>query len=564
MSWLVALPIMLPLATASVALLGRRSRAWQAGVSLLGAMALLGCASALLAHVDAQGFAVLHVGQWPAPFGIALAADRFSAIMVLVTAIAGLVAMLYALAEQRRDCRRGGPDRPMILPVMHMLLMGVCGAFLTADLFNLYVWFEVLLMASFVLLALGNTPAQLSATLKYVCLNLLSSAFFLVGAGLLYGLVGTLNMADLARIVPTLPPSGDLLAVSALFLAGFGIKAALFPVFFWLPASYHTPSFAASALFAALLTKVGMYSIYRTFTGPLAAPIAEFRDLLGVLAAASMVVGVLGAASQMQFRRILAFHSVSQMGYLLMGLAVGTPAALAAGIFFFLHHALVKANLFLVAGAVHHATGSNHLKDDQIAGLMRRSPLLAVAFLVTALSLAGLPPMSGFPAKLGLIIAGVDQREWLLVGVATGVGLLTLFSMVKIWAEVFWREPPSPAGRGRHADGHHPHVPHDPHDPHADHADHAAGAPPPGPAPRLGAMLSIPFVLAVGAVALGVFASPVLDLCRRAADQLADPGQAIRAVDPKPPAGRGRPSAHAPATRPATVPPPAPIGEVRP
>jgi multicomponent Na+:H+ antiporter subunit D len=511
MTWLVALPLVIPLAAAALAAMGRAGGAWQRWVSISGAVALLGAATALLVETDGTGHIVLHVGDWHAPFGIALVADRLGALMVLLTAAAGLWCMLYALREQRP--RPEGPQRPFLLPMMNFLLMGVCGAFLTGDLFNLYVWFEVLLMASFVLLTLGNTRAQLIGTLKYVVLNLLSSLTFLSAAGIIYGLYGTLNFADLARVTAAGGNTPEAMAAAVMLLVGFGIKAALVPVFFWLPASYHTPSFAVSALCSALLTKVGVYSIFRLCT--LAFPVQgeAWRDsgVLAVLAAVSMVVGVLGAASQQHVRRILAFHSVSQMGYVLMGLAIGTPAGMAAAVLFFLHHAVVKSNLFLIAGAMQERTGSNHLKDPAIAGLLRASPLLAAAFLVTALSLAGIPPMSGFAGKLGLIVAGVDARSWWLVGVATGVGLLTTFSMVKIWAEAFWREPvEAPA-----ADGH-------------QHAQPAAT-----PGPRLGLMLTVPLALTGLTLAMGLAAGPLAALCGRAGEQLADPSAYIKAVSPK-------------------------------
>ncbi|MCA3005892.1 MAG: Na+/H+ antiporter subunit D [Planctomycetaceae bacterium] len=519
MTWLVALPLVIPLAAAAVGALGRSGGAWQRWVSVGGAAGLLGAAIALLVEVDRVGHIVLHVGNWHAPFGIALVADRFGALMVTLTAAAGLWCMIYALREQRPGPEASGrPERPFLLPMMNFLLMGVCGAFLTGDLFNLYVWFEVLLMASFVLLTLGNTRAQLVGTLKYVVLNLLSSLTFLSAAGIVYGLYGTLNFADLGRATAVggaggVGASPEAMAAAVMLLVGFGIKAALVPVFFWLPASYHTPSFAVSALCSALLTKVGVYSIFRlcTLAFPLQGEALRESGVLAVLAAVSMVVGVLGAASQQQVRRILAFHSVSQMGYILMGLAIGTPAGMAAAVLFFLHHAVVKSNLFLIAGAMQERTGSNHLKDPAIAGLMRASPLLAAAFLLTALSLAGIPPMSGFAGKLGLIASGVDAGAWWLVGIAAGVGLLTTFSMVKIWSEAFWREPGGEAA----ADG------------------HGAVTPAAAGSGGLGLMLGVPVALAGLTLVMGVAAGPLAAMCTRAGAQLADPSAYITAVSPK-------------------------------
>lgn len=497
MIWTIAMPLIVPLATACACLwLWTMPRA-QVAISLLGCAGLAWASISLAIAVDQHEFIVLHVGGWRAPFGIALVADRFSSLLVCLTALAGLAATLYASLETHDAL-----SRRFVMPLIQLLLFGVCGAFLTGDLFNLYVWFEVLLMASFVLLVLDGERPALTVALKYVVPNLLASILFLTAAGVLYGLAGTLNMADLARVLMATGPRPEISAAAGLLLVAFAIKAALFPVFFWMPASYHTPSFAASALFAALLSKVGMYSIFRVCTLIFEADTQHWRGSLAVIAALSMVVGVLGAASQYNVRRILAFHSVSQMGYILMGLVIGTPAGLAAGVFFFLHHGLVKSNLFLAAGAMHGATQGRSLTEERLSGLLRRSPILATAFLVTALSLAGVPPMSGFAAKLGLIVSGIDREMYWLVTVATAVGLLTTFSMLKIWAEAFWRERETP--------------------------------PPIEPLPdrNLPGMIAVPLALAALTLALGVLAGPVLRWCERAGVQLSTPSLYIRAVEP--------------------------------
>jgi multicomponent Na+:H+ antiporter subunit D len=492
MTWLPVLPIAVPLLTACIALLGWTSAAWQRWVCITGSLVSCGVALALIGIADEGRPLVVAVGDWTPPLGIVLVADRFSAVLALLAAASGLVATIYASAESEEERLRF-----FQLPLMQLLVMGVSGAFLTGDIFNLYVWFEVLLMASFVLLTLGGTRGQLDGGVKYVTMNLLSSALFLCGTGILYGFTGTLTMADLSRVLAEPPANAPIEAVALLFLVAFGIKAALVPLFFWLPASYATPPFAVSALFAALLTKVGMYSIFRVFTTVFGAQQADLQPLFAWLAGISMVVGVLGAASQTEIRRILAFHSVSQMGYILMGLAIGTPAAIGAAIFFFLHHGVVKSALFLVAGAVHRRTGSNELRDPRVAGVFRASPFLAAVFFVAALSLAGIPPLSGFVGKLGLVAGGVDAGAHWLVGTALAVGLLTTFSMVKIWGEAFWRERPN-------------------------------GDTPRGTVPH--AMIWVPAAMAVVAIGLGVLGGPVLDYCVRAGHALVDRGAYERAV----------------------------------
>lgn len=432
MKLLLVLPILVPLTAAALQLASLRSILLQRGISMFSVAALLVSSVALLVQVADGEILAEQVGSWPAPFGITLVADLFSAIMVLLAAIVGFCVSLYSLAAIDPIRERHGYH-----PILQILLMGVYGSFLTGDLFNLYVWFEVMLMASFVLLTLGGERAQVEGGLKYVTLNLLSSAFFLAGIGLIYGMSGTLHLADLAVKLSDDSFSLQLLPLAMLFLIAFGIKAAVFPLFFWLPASYHTPPSPVSAIFAGLLTKVGVYSMIRTVT-LLFGAISEFlAPLLLIAGGFTMVTGVLGAAAQHEFRRVLAFHIVSQIGYVLMGLGLGTAPALAGAVFFLIHVILVKTTLFLTAGAAHRIQGTGELKE--LGGLYRTHPLLSLLFLISALSIAGIPPLSGFFAKLALIRAGLEAKSFVIVAVALGVSLLTLYSMTKIWNEAFWK-----------------------------------------------------------------------------------------------------------------------------
>ncbi len=446
MSLLVALPILVPLTTAALAFAAWRSPRAQAVLSLAGGAGLLASTVALVVAVHRQGILSLQAGDWPAPFGITLVADGLGALMALLAGIIGVAVLVSSLDDVDRARKAYGYH-----PLVHVLLAGVCGAFLTGDLFNLYVWFEVLLIASFVLLTLGGRREQVKGGLHYVALNLISSALFLAGAGLLYGLAGTLNLADLSVRLARADDPGLVTTAALLFFAAFGIKAAVFPVFFWLPASYHTPPAAVSALFAGLLTKVGVYALFRVFTLLFRQDVPFTHGLIVVVAAATMVSGVLGAASQSHVRRILAFHIVSQIGYMLLGLGLFVPLALAGGIFYVAHHILVKTNLFLLGGVVGRLGGTEEL--PRAGGLWARRPLLALLFLVPALSLAGIPPLSGFHAKLLLVRAGLDEGRWVIVGVALAVSLLTLYSMTKIWNEAFAKArpagiPAAPIGRG--------------------------------------------------------------------------------------------------------------------
>lgn len=437
--WLI-LPILVPMLTGIITMLTGQLQRVQRWASLGGALALLGAAIGLLTDVWRHGIQVAQIGNWVAPYGITLVADLFSAIMVTLAGIIGFAVAMYSLASIDSARVKFGYH-----PLYHFLLMGVCGAFLTGDLFNLYVWFEVMLMASFVLLALGGERGQLEGAIKYVTLNLMSSALFLAAMGILYGLVGTLNMADLARKLNGTTQPGLATSLAMLFLVAFGIKAAIFPLFFWLPASYHTPPVAVSAVFAGLLTKVGVYALIRVFTLIFTQEVAYTHTLILILAGLTMITGVLGAVAQNEFRRVLSFHIVSQIGYMIMGLGLFTPLGLAASVFYIAHHIIVKTNLFLVSGVVERLSGTFELKT--LGGLYRTQPGLALLFLIPAMSLAGLPPLSGFFAKLGLVQAGLPLGQYAIIGVALSVSLLTLFSMLKIWTEVFWKpgaETPSP------------------------------------------------------------------------------------------------------------------------
>jgi multicomponent Na+:H+ antiporter subunit D len=428
---LIVLPILIPLFTATLTLLLWNYRYWQRVLSLIGTSLHLLAAFRLLTVVRQNGIQVVQIGNWPAPFGITLVADLFSAIMLVLTGIIGLAVAIYSLGNI--DSRR---ESFGYYPLYLVLLMGISGAFLTGDMFNLYVWFEVMLIASFVLMALGGERAQMEGALKYVTLNLISSAIFLAAVGVLYGVTGTLNMADLATQLPLVYP-GLVNTLAMMFLVAFGIKAAIFPLFFWLPAAYHTPPAAVSAIFAGMLTKVGVYALIRVFTLLFIQDIDYTHLIILIIAAFTMTTGVLGAASQFEFRRILSFHIISQIGYMIMGLALFSPLALAGAIYFIVHNILAKSNLFLISGVVNRLHGSYQLKS--LGGLYRSRLGLAILFLIPALSLAGLPPLSGFWGKLILVQAGLELKQYLIVAISLGVSVLTLYSMIKIWNEVFWK-----------------------------------------------------------------------------------------------------------------------------
>ncbi|MFP5377940.1 MAG: Na+/H+ antiporter subunit D [Acidimicrobiia bacterium] len=484
MNVLVPLPILLPLLGAAVSLGAHRRTAVQRAVGLVVMAATVAASVVLLVRVAGDGAVAVHLGGWPAGVGITLVADLFAAVMLVVSASMVLAVLVYAIGSPRTA------DAVFFHPLYLVLAAGVSASFLTGDLFNLFVAFEITLSASYVLITMGGRAEQVRSGMTYVVISLLASTLFVTAVGLVYAATGTVNLAELSQRVPELDP-GVRGALGLLLLVVFGVKAAIFPLFFWLPDSYPTAPTPITAIFAGLLTKVGVYAIVRTQT--LLFPSDGPSALLLWVAGATMLVGVLGAIAQDDVKRILSFHIVSQIGYMILGLALFTVAGLAAAIFYIVHHIVVKTTLFLVGGIVEQATGTAALR--RLGGLVARTPVTAVLFLLPALSLAGLPPFSGFVAKLGLVEAGLAEHRHVVVGVSLLVSALTLFSMTKIWAGAFWGSVEPDAGGG------------------------PAVARPPVPA----LMVAPTAALVVMSLAIAGAAGPVHDLSVRAAQALLAP-----------------------------------------
>ncbi|SHJ36123.1 multisubunit sodium/proton antiporter, MrpD subunit [Tangfeifania diversioriginum] len=430
----VALPILIPFVLI-ITLLIIRSDKLARWVGPLGAGLLILLSVYLLVLVREHGVIALQMGGWEAPFGITLVVDYLSALMLVVSAIIIFSIAVYALRFLPETIKL---NRFFIF--FFGLTMGLNGAFVTGDVFNLFVWFEVMLMSSFVLITLGRTKNQLEGGIKYMALNLVGSMFFLAGVGLLYGKTGTLNMAHLAEILKNDDQAILMNTSAVLFFVAFGIKAAVFPLYFWLPASYHTPNITISSLFAGLLTKVGVYTFIRFFTLFFVHDPQFWHQLLLVIAGLTMVAGGMAAAAHYETRRILSYHIISQIGYMIMGLGIFTPLAIAGAVFFTIHNMVAKTNTFLVSGMINKARGTYELKD--VGGLFNQSPLMAVLFVIPAFALAGAPPISGFFAKFILIKAGIENGNYGITAVAVLTGMLTLYSMIKIWNEAFLKKQP--------------------------------------------------------------------------------------------------------------------------
>ena len=497
MTALLPLPVVLPLLAAAASVLVGRSRTAQRVIGLGTLTAVCGISVAIAVRVDRDGTVAVQAGDWPAPVGITLVADRLSALMLVTASVVLLAVLAYAIGQPGAERNHVG-----FQSVYLVLAAGVAAAFLTGDLFNLFVSIEMMLTASYVLITLGGTLDQVRSGMTYIVISLVASVLFLLALAITYAATGTVNMADLAGRIGELP-SGVRTALAGLLLVVLGIKAALFPLYFWLPDSYPTAPAAVTAIFAGLLTKVGVYAIIRTQT--LLFPVdSRSGALILVIAALTMLVGVLGAIAQQDIKRIFSFYIVSQIGYIVMGLGLFTVAGLAGAVYAIVHHIVLKTALFLTGGLIEHASGTSRL--HRLGGMVRTTPVIAVLFLLPAMSLAGIPPFSGFVAKFALFDAAARERQWPVLAVGVLVGLLTLFSVFKVWISVFW----SPA-----------HV-----EPDRVALDPAVTTRWEGPA-----LMVLPTaLLAAATLAIGVAGGPLYDLSTRAAADLVDPSAYIEAV----------------------------------
>ncbi|MEM8595796.1 MAG: proton-conducting transporter membrane subunit [Pseudomonadota bacterium] len=492
---LLAAPILLPLTSAVVLFLLRRSP-WHKLLSLISAGLSVAIGLVILFNAAADGPQVAQMGGWAAPYGITLVADTLSGAMVTIAGLAAFTALMYAVIEVDDETNALG-----FHALAHAMTGGVCGAFLTGDIFNLYVWFEVMLISSFGLLVIGGGRRQIDGAMKYVALNLVGTIAFLTGVGLLYGTAGSLNMADLSLKLAGRMGETAVLGSAGLLLFAFAAKAALFPVFFWLPASYHTPAVATSALFSALLTKVGVYSILRVFTLIFEPGTPAVEGVLLFACAITIALGAMGAASAGELRRIFSFHIVSQIGVMMLGLALGSKLAMAGAVFYFFHHIPAMMGLILLGGLVARECGSERL--DRIGGLWAAGPWLGVLFLIPMLSLIGVPPLSGFWAKFFMIRASFEAEHYIVGGLILMASVLTFFYLGRVFVAAFWQPRP--------------------------------GVDPAEITPVYPHRLLVAPILVLASVTLGISLSPeaFFQIADRAATELLDPLPYIRAVLPQ-------------------------------
>lgn len=431
---LLILPVISHLFIAIILLLFWRKTTTQKIISAVGSLVTLVFATHLFIKVWDSGILTMNAANWDAPFGIVFVADLFSVTLVLLCSIAGLAVSVFSTAGISNQRMEFG-----YFPLLHFLLLGLNGAFLTGDIFNLYVWFEVIIISSFVLMTLGGRKAQIEGAVKYMAMNILASMIFLTGIGILYGLTGTLNMADLSLKVAEVQNRTLVNLTAIFFIVGFGIKSAIFPLYFWLPSSYHTPPSAVAAIFGGLLTKVGIYALFRFFT-LIFIPDDFIKTLFMVLGIMTILTGAFGALTKHNIRRIFSYFIVCHLGYMIGGLGMYTEVALMGALFYLIHDIMIKTNLFLVSGLIRNLNGSTNI--DRIGGMYAQFPKISLLIAIVLFSLVGTPPLSGFWPKINLFAAAFDTSSYFFVGALIVGSFVTLFVIAKLWAEVFWKNKP--------------------------------------------------------------------------------------------------------------------------
>ncbi|MFD1336437.1 Na+/H+ antiporter subunit D [Oceanobacillus iheyensis] len=432
MNNIIAMPMMIPILVGILLIFFRHHIKLQRWSSLAAMIANIGITAYILHQIQQNGILRLDFGGWEPPFGILFVADSFSALLVLTTSIVAAICLVYAFSSTEKSY-----EQMFFYPFINFLVAGVNGSFLTGDLFNLYVCFEIMLLASYVLIAFGGRKGQLRESIKYVIINVVSSWFFLIAIAYTYGALGTLNFAHLSVRIAEQGQSPMLTVVSIVFLTVFALKAGLL-LYFWLPGSYSVPPTAIAALFGALLTKVGIYAMFRVFTLLFYHEPHITHTIIGILAGLTLVIGSIGAVAYKDVRLIASYNVVIAVGFILVGLAVATPTAMEGSIFYLIHDMIVKALLFLLAGTMIAVTGETRI--DYMSGLIRNYPLLGWIFFIVTLALAGIPPLSGFIGKVLVGQGAVEAGAYILLALAFISSIFVLYSLMRVFLTSFWGE----------------------------------------------------------------------------------------------------------------------------
>ncbi|MFS0750173.1 Na+/H+ antiporter subunit D [Oceanobacillus sp. 1P07AA] len=432
MNNIIAMPMMIPILAGILLIFFRHHIKLQRWGSFSVMIANIGISAYILHQIQQNGILRLDFGGWEPPFGILFVADSFAMLLVLTTSIVAALCLVYAFSSTEKSY-----EHMFFYPFINFLVAGVNGSFLTGDLFNLFVCFEIMLLASYVLIAFGGRKGQLRESIKYVIINVVSSWIFLIAIAYTYGALGTLNFAHLSERIAEQGQTPMLTVVSIVFLTVFALKAGLL-LFFWLPGSYSVPSTAIAALFGALLTKVGIYAMFRVFTLMFYHEPNITHTLIGILAGATLILGSIGAVAYKDVRLIVSYNVVIAVGFILVGLAVATPAALEGSIFYLIHDMIVKALLFLLAGTMIAVTRETRI--DYMSGLIRNYPLLGWVFFIVTLALAGIPPLSGFIGKVLVGQGAVEGGSYILLALAFISSIFVLYSLLRVFLTSFWGE----------------------------------------------------------------------------------------------------------------------------
>jgi multicomponent K+:H+ antiporter subunit D len=516
---LPVLPVVLPLLAAALLLLVERqgigAQRWVASAAMAG---LLAATVALTVQVDQDGLLVYLLGDWPARLGIALVADRLGALMVLTTTLLAIPCLLYAAS--------GWDRRALHFHALFQLqLAGLNGAFLTGDLFNLFVFFEVLLIASYGLLLSGGRGPRMRAGLHYVAFNITASTLFLVALGLLYGLTGTLNMAEMALRVANAEPGDVALiqAASGILLVVFCAKAALLPMYIWLPRTYKYAPAAVAALFT-VMTKVGVYAVLRVFSlvfGNEAGPLAGWAwAWLLPVGLATLVLGTLGAMAALTLRALVAWLVIASAATLFVAIALATPETVGAGLYYLVHSTFAAAALFLVADMLRRRRGAARDRLDQ-AAQVPQAGLLGGLLLVGAIAVTGLPPLSGFVGKFVLLAAVPEGQAVWVWSAVLATSLMAVVALARAGTLLLWEGPALAAAGNSAQEVERPSA--EPLAPHLSEDPMTAG--------RSGNLQLAAVLLLLGyGVAMTAFADPVLGYTRAAAGQVLAPAELIEAV----------------------------------
>lgn len=431
---LLILPIIIPFFFAILLLFFKDRIKLQRSFVLLGLLLSLAAGIVLIWKVKTSGVQAITLGSWPAPFGISLVSDMLSALLVTTSILVTLFIVLYsfsAIGEAR--------ERFYYYPGVLFMLTGVNGAFTTGDIFNMFVFFEVLLIASYLLIVLGGEKRQLRESMKYLLVNVISSALFVVTVGFLYSIIGTLNMADIAAKISQIGQSGIITVIAVLFLLVFGIKGAVFPLYFWLPGSYAAPPMPVLALFGSLLTKVGIYAITRTYTLFFLQDISFTHELLLILAVLTVIMGCIGALAYFDVKQIIIYNIIITVGVILFGVAQMNDSGMAGTVFYLIHDIIIKSALFILIGIIIAITGTSNLR--KMGGLMKTHAPLGWLYLIAVFGLVGIPPLSGFIGKLLIVKGGFEANHIGTTIIILASSLVVLLSAIRIFIYAFWGKP---------------------------------------------------------------------------------------------------------------------------